>query len=204
MTDDMPISPPHTDARGLTPADIYHKEFKRAVVGGYDMRQVDEFLTRVGDAFDALVLQVQLLKERDHEQREQLQAFREMEETLRNTLVTSQKFSENITETAKREADALIEEAHLIKARAQFEAGRLPAEMAEDVRQLKERRERLRLDMLSVLDTHRNLLNTMTPAEDRIAEETPKPDIAHAQAETGPTQAKPGKTVPRSEARPSA
>lgn len=177
MTEEVPMSSSRGDVRGLTSADIYHWEFKRALVGGYDMRQVDQFLTRVADAFDGMVRQLELVRERDQEQREQLAMYREMEDTLRNTLVTSQRFSENIVDAAKREADSLVEEAHLVKARAQFEASKLPAEIAEDVKRLREERARLRSELLAILDTHRNLINNLIPAEERVAEQAPKTEV---------------------------
>lgn len=174
MTEDFTGTPNPSDPRGLTSADIYNREFHRVMFGGYDMREVDEYLARVADAFESMAQQLQTFRERDREQRNQIEAFHEMEESLRSALVTSQKFTENLMEAAKREAEALIEQAHLTKARAQFEAARLPAEMAEDVRRLQEQRDRLRAELLAILDTHTNLLNTTPLAERRVGIQAPK------------------------------
>ena len=172
MTEDLPIPSGLQNVHGINAADIYHREFKRVMVGGYDMHEVDEFLTRVADAFDALQKRLQAVEEREHELREQAGAYQEMEETLRNALVTSQKFSENIIDVAKREADSLVEEARVIKARAQFEASKLPTEVARDIRRLQEQRARLRSEIQAVLRSHQNLLESLLPAEQRLAEES--------------------------------
>ncbi len=198
MTEDsVHANGPGGGVRGLTAADIYHREFKRVLFGGFAMREVDEFLERVCDTFEALTARLQALEERDREQGEQLEAFRQMEDTLRNTLVTSQKFGENIVEAAKREADALVEEARMLKARAQFEAAKLPVEIAEDIRKLQEQRARLRTELLSILETHKSLLSTLASAEERKAGDT---------LESGPASPEPERedTAPESRQEPPA
>ena len=39
---------------GLTPSDLYNTEFKTSLVAGYDKNDVDAFLERVADEFEAL------------------------------------------------------------------------------------------------------------------------------------------------------
>ena len=173
MTEDQPPLP--ETARDVTAADIYHREFKRVLTGGYSVHEVDEFLERVGDAFSALTGRLELLEDRDREQREQLEAFRRSEDTLRSALVASQKFNENILDAAKREANALREEAQLIKTRAEHEAARLPAEVAAEVDRLQKLRRRLRDDLLATLNTHRNLLESIPQAE--VLPPAPEEDV---------------------------
>ena len=175
----------------LTAADIYHREFKRVLTGGYSVREVDEFLERTGGAFDRLASRLEALEARSQEQRERLDAFRRSEDTLRSALVAAQKFNENILDAARREADALREQARLNKAQADLEAARLPAETAADVERLREQRSRLHTDLLTTLETHRNLLCGLTTAEERLAEEAaeagppaPEPEDRSSQWET--------------------
>lgn len=171
MTEDTAHEAGHGGVRGLTPADIFHREFRKVLVGGYDTGEVDDFLERVGSTLESLIARIEMIEERDRDQREQLAAYRLMEQTLQDTLTTSQKFSGDILDAAKREADSLREEARLIRARAQFEASRLPIEIREDMKRLQEQRARLRAEMTAILDTHRNLLNKLIPAEERLADE---------------------------------
>lgn len=147
----------------LTPSDLYSHEFKRATMGGYKPDEVDEYLERVADVMESLIEQVRSLKKENDEQRERLAEFREMENTLRNALVSSQQFSENMLESARREAQAILEEARLKKAETQLEATRMPEELTKDIRALKGQRERLRVEILSVLETHKRLLDTLLP-----------------------------------------
>ncbi len=177
MSEDKPSRAiPPNDARSLEATDIYHREFKRVAIGGYDPRVVDEFLTRVADAFETLTIRVQNLEERNTELNQEIAAYREMEDSLRNALATSQRFSEDVVDTAKREADAIKEEARLIMAKAEHEANKLSHGVTQDVRQLREQRERLRLEIMSIIETHSNLLEKLVPAEQRLNLESDEAD----------------------------
>jgi cell division initiation protein len=148
----------------LTPSEIVNKEFKRSV-RGYNPREVVEFLGRVADLLEDLVSQVRALKEKDEQQKTQLDQYREIENTLRDALASSQRFSEDVLDTAKREAHALIEEARLAKAQAEFKAARLPIVLAREVRLLRQERNRLRAELKSILQTHMNLVESLIPEE---------------------------------------
>lgn len=166
---DEPIEPESSGSfRGISAEDIFHWEFRRSLTGGYAVNEVDDFLEEVGAAFDALVTRMELLDERDQEQRQRIEAYRRSEDTLRDALKAAQKFNEDIIGTARREADALRAEARAIKARAQLEAAELPQAIAEEVRILREQRARLRAELNAVLDTHRRLLDSVVHAEEQL------------------------------------
>lgn len=149
----------------LTPSDLYDHEFKRVTVGGYKPDDVDEFLERVADVMEALIVQARQLKEHNEEQRRQLEEYRQMEQSLRSALVSSQAFSENVLEAARREAQALVEEARVKKEEAQLLAARAPEKLAHEIRVLKQQRDRLRIELLAILETHRRLLESLIPEE---------------------------------------
>jgi len=149
----------------LTPSDLYNTSFRNALVGGYDKDEVDAFLERVGDVFESLINEVRTLREQQDALKGQLEDYNEIETALRAALTSSQKFSENITESARREADALIEEARALKARAQAEARRLPEALALEIASLKAERQRLREGLQTILDTHQALLERLETGE---------------------------------------
>jgi cell division initiation protein len=151
----------------ITPSDIYNQDFKRALLGGYETKEVDAFLERVADIIDHLIDQIRYLREKVDEQRASIDEYREIEKTLRSALVSSQKFSEDILASAKREAESLIEEARLKKAQAQLAAAKLPRKLARDIHVLEQQRSRMRREMLAILETHKNLLDSLIPEEER-------------------------------------
>ena len=149
----------------ITPSDIYNQDFKR-VLFGYDPRAVDAFLERAADMLERLLGQLRQLREKVDEQRGTVDEYREIEKTLRTALVSSQKFSEDILASAKREAESLIEEARLAKAQAQIAAAKLPRKLVRDIHVLEQQRTRLRREIMAILDTHKSLLDSLVPEED--------------------------------------
>jgi len=175
MGDDTPHGRPLEDLHELTAGYIYHKEFRRALFGGYAMGEVDEFLERIGEAFEALVTRVQTLEAQNQQHHERLEAFRRTEETLHNALASAEKLHETIIDSAKREADSLIEQARMVKARAQLEAAQLPNEIAQEIQRLEIQRIRLRTDLQAILEAHVTLLESVSPAEERVEAEAAPP-----------------------------
>jgi len=152
----------------LTPSDLYNREFKRVFLGGYESREVDEYLERVADVLETLITQVRTLKEAQEELKDQLQEYRQMEATLRDALMSSQKFGEDVIETAKREAGTIVAQAEAEGERRLAESAKLPPALAEEIAQLREQRNRLRSDILAILATHRALLNNLDSAEEAL------------------------------------
>lgn len=149
----------------LSPSDLYNTAFKNALVGGYDKDEVDEYLERVADSMEALINRVRSLKEELEAQRAKVEEVRDMENTLRNALVTSQKFGENIEESARRQADAVVQEAEAQRERLLLESRRLPEELQREINSLRAERDRLRTDLRAVLAAHSALLMEIPSAD---------------------------------------
>lgn len=154
----------------LSPSELYNKEFHRVVFGGYNNREVDTFLERVADALEPLIRQVRDLKAQVEQYKSSIEEYRQMEETLRNALVTSQKFGENLIESARREADTLIASARSERELREAEASRVPVALAQEIAQLQEQRNRLRADINSILAAHKALIEGTPSAEERLSQ----------------------------------
>jgi len=147
----------------ITPSDLYHAEFKSAKLGGYDKSEVDAYLERLADVLEELIGQVRTLKEANEDLESEMTEFRAMEKSLREAMLSSQRVSDDIVEAARREAKSLVEEARLKKLQAQIEASKVPDALARDINLLKQQRMRLRVEITSILETHRQLLETLIP-----------------------------------------
>ncbi|HRZ16272.1 MAG TPA: DivIVA domain-containing protein [Candidatus Hydrogenedentes bacterium] len=188
----------------LSPSDLMSAEIRGTLFGGYDKAEVEMLLERAANALEQALSENRRLRQQTEDQREQLVQFKEMEATLRSALISSQKYSETLVNSAKAQADALIEEARLIKTRAQSQMAELPGMLREEIQQLKNLRDRTRQDLEAVLRTHEALLKRVTPAEARletaIQEETRShfvdlgadQDAAHGKPAAPPFQAVPG------------
>jgi cell division initiation protein len=142
----------------LSPSDVLNYEFSRSIVGGYSAGEVDSFLAQVADVLENLIHQIREMKAQLAEYKVELDEHRQMEETLRNALVTSQKFGENLIESSKREASLLIEAARIEKSRIDTENARLPVLLAQEIMHLQDQRDRLRADIRAILAAHEALL----------------------------------------------
>jgi len=120
-----------------------------------------------------MLSQMKAMKERLALLDKDVTAYHEMEEALRNALKSSQKFSETILDTARREADALLAEASLAYSRAQNQARDMPDQLRAEIAELQGARDRMRQDLLSLVEAHRSLITGIPPAEQRAGEEAP-------------------------------
>lgn len=184
MRKDKLVSEVLGDEAVLTPSDMYSQEFGRAAVGGYKPKEVDAFLERVADVVERLNQRVVQLKGQQEESRR-------MEETLRNALVTSQQLGENIIDSAKREADAIIAAAKAQKERATLEADKLPQSLGLEIVRLREQRDRLRGEIQAILAAHAELLAAQPPREETEHVETPELKFQPVRVETNDEEAGP-------------
>lgn len=175
MKQDTVVSEMFGEEAVLTPSDLCAKQFHRSAFG-YHAREVDAYLARVADVLESLIRKVRDLKNLQEEYKTEIEEYRQIEATLRNALVTSQKFGENLIESAKREAETLVEAARIEKDRVLTEAAEIPSALAEEITRLQEQRDRLRRELLAILDTHRTLLESLPESRmDIPVAGTPRP-----------------------------
>jgi len=94
----------------ITPLDVRKQEFKRGM-RGYDNDEVRAFLVNLADEYEAVLVDNKQLRERLVEQDEKLTEYRNLEQTLRDTLMTAEKLAQQARETARREGEVLLAEA---------------------------------------------------------------------------------------------
>ena len=80
---------------GLTPVDIYNKEFSK-VLRGYSQDEVDEFLDDIIEEFERLYKENQDMKEKLETFEGQIGRYKTIEDTLKETLVTAQQTAEEL------------------------------------------------------------------------------------------------------------
>jgi len=94
----------------LTPMDIHNKEFSKSF-RGYDEDEVDQFLDQIVEDFEKLYKENLELKERIGLLKEQMEYYKSMEGTLKETLITAQKTAEDVAASAHKNAELIIKEA---------------------------------------------------------------------------------------------
>jgi cell division initiation protein len=156
----------------VTPLDIQQKRFHVAF-RGYDRKEVEDFLDLVRDEMENLVREVTELREFRQTYDERMREYKEREETLKNTMVTTQKLAEDVKEHARKEATVIIKDAEVrsqqIVARSQEEKVKLEAEIHE----LRRRRHHAIQDLKKVLQMHLEMVNFEEAGEEAKKGGTP-------------------------------
>jgi cell division initiation protein len=135
----------------LTPVEIRHVKFTRAVVGGYHREGVDRLVEEIVASFEDVWRDRADLADKVEHLEQELVRYRELEVLLRTTLVSAERASQELKEQARREAEIVLSEAHTearsITTRARAEREHLASE-ARRIRSLL----RAALDSLDVPD----------------------------------------------------
>jgi len=95
----------------LTPLDIENKRFAKQKLGGYNVDEVDDFLDELTLEYGKLYKENAELKERREELDSDVGKYRNIENTLQNTLIMAQKTADEITSVAKQQAEQIIKDA---------------------------------------------------------------------------------------------
>ena len=100
------------EAWKITPVDIQHKSFKKALQG-YDRADVAIFLDEIIESLEDEAQQRAALEAEISDLKERVSHFKAMEESLQNTLVLAQRTADEVKASAHKEADLIREQARL-------------------------------------------------------------------------------------------
>ena len=103
----------------LTPLDIENKKFSKQIMNGYNVEEVDYFLDEIGVDFAKKQKELNESSKKIEELNASLEHYKNIEETLQNTLLMAQSTAEEVKNIAKQKADQIVNDA---KASTQKEA----------------------------------------------------------------------------------
>jgi cell division initiation protein len=96
----------------LTPVEIRHVHLGRRPLG-YDRGSTDRLLAEVAASFEDVWRERADLRDEIERLESELQRRREVEEALRNTLLSAERMADELRARAHREADLIVEEARV-------------------------------------------------------------------------------------------
>jgi cell division initiation protein len=143
----------------LTPLDIRKQEFKKSM-RGLDPEEVYAFLTTIADEYEAVLNDNKALRERLLELDDKVQEYRNMEKTLRDTLLTAERVTVESKDNAMREADLIIKEAQLEADKAARAIKANASKLRIDVQDLKRQREAYIARMKMLVESHAKFLDS--------------------------------------------
>ena len=95
----------------IKPLDIENKKFGRQKIGGYSVDEVDDFLDELTTEYEKLYKENIELKSNQQELTDNVGQYKNIENTLQNTLIIAQKTADEVQEVAKKQAEQIIKDA---------------------------------------------------------------------------------------------
>ncbi len=141
----------------ITPLDIQQKQFPMRF-RGFDVDEVYSFLELIREELEELLRESASLKEQLGRADEQMQEHRNMETTLRETLMTAQQMVEDYKTNARKEAELILKEAELRADTMIKEAQEKVVKIHEDIVDLKGIRRHFKEEIKRLIESHMKML----------------------------------------------
>ncbi len=154
----------------ITPLDIQQKQFPMKF-RGFDVEEVYAFLEVIREEMEELLRENASLKENAQRAENQIKEYRDMETTLRETLMTAQQMVEDYKINARKEAELLVKEAELRADSLIKEAQEKVIKIHEDIVDLKGIRRHFKEELKRLIDGHMRMLEHDAVREGEHGEE---------------------------------
>jgi cell division initiation protein len=141
----------------ITPLDIQQKQFPIRF-RGFDVEEVYAFLEVVREEMEELLRENAFIKENIYRVENQLKEYKDMESTLRETLITAQQMIEDYKNNARKEAELIMREAELKAEAIVKEAQEKVVKIHEDIVDLKGVRRHFKEELKRLIDSHTRML----------------------------------------------
>ncbi len=151
----------------ITPMDIQQKQFPMKF-RGFDVEEVYAFLEVVREEMEDLLRENANLKENVQRSENHIKEYKDMETTLRETLMTAQQMVEDYKTNARKEAELLLKEAELRADNMIKESQEKVIKIHEDIVDLKGIRRHFKEELKRLIESH---LRMLAHDNDRDAEE---------------------------------
>jgi cell division initiation protein len=148
----------------LTPLDIQQQQF-RTTLGGFDKKEVDAFLDLVATAFEDLLRDNHAQRDELTRKEAALEEHRERERTLKETMITATRISEDIKQGARKEAEIVIKQAELQAEQIIQNAHTRLMRVMEDIDELRRQKAQFESQLQSIISTHQKLLDAVSERE---------------------------------------
>jgi len=141
----------------ITPLDIQQKQFPMKI-RGFDVEEVYAFLEVIREEMEDLLRENASLKESVQRLENQLKEHRDMETTLKETLMTAQQMVEDYKTNARKEAELVVKEAELRSDSILKEAQEKVIKIHEDIVDLKGIRRHFKEEIKRLVESHLKML----------------------------------------------
>lgn len=141
----------------ITPLDIQQKQFATRF-RGFDMEEVDSFLELIREEMEELLRENANLREEARRFEKQLKEYKNIEGTLKDTLVSTQQMVEDYRSTAKKDAELILRESEMKAEEMLKEAQERVVKIHEDITDLKGIRRHFKEEIKRLIESHLRML----------------------------------------------
>lgn len=157
----------------ITPLDIQQKQFPMKF-RGFDVEEVYAFLEVIREEMEELLRENANLKENVQRAESHIKEYKDMETTLRETLMTAQQMVEDYKANARKEAELLMKEAELKADALIRDAHEKVIKIHEDITDLKGIRRHFKEELRRLIENHLRMLDFDNRKDDEVREEVPE------------------------------
>jgi len=142
----------------ITPIDIQQHQFKNRLFG-YDPAGVDHFLELVAEELERLNRLNQELKDELTRTRANLQEMKQREATLKETLLTTQRVTDELKANARKEGEIIVADSVLKAEKIVHDAEARRIKLIGEIQELKHQKMTFETSLRSLVENHLRLLD---------------------------------------------
>ena len=146
-----------------TPSDIHQRQF-RVRFRGFDVREVDSFLDQIADDLETMIGEKVDRQKEIKRLKGEIQQYKDREIAFKDAMVNAQKALDDMRINADKEAELIVAEAEMKAEKILSTAHNRLTQLHEDISELKRQRMQLEVELGTVLEAHRRLLEMSTEA----------------------------------------
>lgn len=154
----------------ITPLDIQQKQFP-VKFRGFDVEEVDSFLELIREEMEELLRENASLREEVKRLEKQLKDYKNIETTLRDTLIATQQMVGDYQNNAKKEAELIKKDAELKADKMLKEAQEKVINIHEDIADLKGVRRHFKEEIRRLIESHLRMVDFDKEREEETPDE---------------------------------
>jgi cell division initiation protein len=152
----------------LTALDIQNHKFSTRW-RGLDPGEVETFLRLIAEDFETLTRECDAARETIRTLTQRVEELSGSERKLQETLISAQNLSDDLKRTAVKEAEIIVSESELKSEKIVESAQRQAGKIAEDIREMRLLRGRLRGALRATIESHLAMLDGLSEdSEDHL------------------------------------
>lgn len=154
----------------ITPLDIQQKQFP-VKFRGFDEEEVDSFLELVREEMEELLRDNSSLREDVKKYERQLKDYKNLETTLRDTLIATQRMAEDYKKNIQKEAELITKESELRADDLLKSAQDKVIKIHEDITDLKGVRRHFKEELRRLIESHLRMMEFDKEREEETPDE---------------------------------